>query len=122
MCLILYLLFIQLVAYQKCLTIAVITGPNPEGCSGDDIREAWISYAPYSHDGRVGALGFVGCPGGGDWCYASSGPAAGGQASAGVSSNARNVAATLAGLGSGGSVARPASGGKKQYGIGSWKK
>lgn len=102
----------------------IIPGPKPEGCCAEDIREAWISYAPYSHDGRVGALGFVGCPGGGDWCYASSGAATSGNALPGVSSKAQNVAAALAGLGSGNSGMPQRSGGgvKKSYGIGAWKK
>lgn len=121
----------NVIANHMCTDTYTTTGPKPEGCCADDIREAWESYAPYSHDGRVGALGFVGCPGGGDWCYASSGAARAGSALPGVSSNAKNVAAALDGLGGGGAGASAGmpqrsgviSGGvKKSYGIGSWKK
>jgi hypothetical protein len=65
----------------------------------------------------------VGCPGGGDWCYASSGAATRSGSAPGVSSKAQSVAAALAGLG-GGMPQRSGggSGAKKSYGIGSWKK
>ena len=65
----------------------------------------------------------MGCPGGGDWCYASSGPASAGGGRA--SSEAKNVAAALAGLGSAGGIPKSSQvmgGVKKSYGIGSWKK
>ena len=65
----------------------------------------------------------MGCPGGGDWCYASNGPANAqlGSASSGGNSQAQSVAAALAGLGNSG---RPnvRDRVKKSYGIGSWKK
>eukprot|EP00956_Cyclotella_meneghiniana_P045969 scaffold392678_cov76-Cyclotella_meneghiniana.AAC.2 len=101
--------------------------PKPEGCCAEDIREAWISYAPFNtKNGRVGSLGYVGCPGGGDWCYASNGPAStnaplSSSASSGGNSQAQSVAAALAGLGNSG---RPnvRDRVKKSYGIGSWKK
>lgn len=69
-------------------------------------------------------MGFVGCPGGGDWCYGSKGPAS--SLKPGVSSsNAKTVAAALAGLGSSSSASASkgsAAGPSKRYGIGSWKK
>ena len=102
-----------------------IQGPKPEGCCAEDIRQAWISYAPFNtKNGRVGSLGYVGCPGGGDWCYASNGPATsgvgGGNLGSGGNSQAQSVAAALAGLGSNRPNVRDRV--QKSYGIGSWKK
>jgi hypothetical protein len=98
--------------------------PNAEGCSGEEIRDAWVSYAPYGKQGHVGALGDVGCPGGGTWCYGDSGPAVSSSSSGSSSLNraaAQNVAAALAGLG-GGSGAAAMRGPPKKYGLGSWNK
>lgn len=83
-----------------------------------------MSYAPYGKQGHVGALGDVGCPGGGTWCYGDSGPAVSSSSSGSSSLNraaAQNVAAALAGLG-GGSGAAAMRGPPKKYGLGSWNK
>ena len=61
----------------------------------------WESYAPVH--GSPTSTGAIGCPGGGDWCYASSygvaTPIAG--TNAGDKKRAASIAAALAGLGNG---------------------
>lgn len=61
----------------------------------------WESYAPVH--GSPTSTGAIGCPGGGDWCYASSygvaTPIAG--TNAGNKKRAAGIAAALAGLGNG---------------------
>jgi len=67
---------------------------------GHDKRASWESYAPLH--GNPNNYGTIGCPGGGDWCYASSfGAATPISGAADVNKRAANVAAALAGLGSG---------------------
>mmetsp|Transcript_16213 Transcript_16213/g.35042 ORF Transcript_16213/g.35042 Transcript_16213/m.35042 type:complete len:247 (-) Transcript_16213:113-853(-) len=71
-----------------------------DAISGHERRAMWESYAP-TH-GSPTSYGAVGCPGGGDWCYASSyGAAAAISGGADFKKRAANVAAALAGLGSG---------------------
>jgi len=120
-----------------------------DAISGHERRAMWESYAPVH--GTPTQTGAIGCPGGGDWCYASSyGAATPVAASDDVKWRAANVAAALAGLGSGvggaadvartiatiggtggGAAAAPAlpaasparqAGPPKSYAIGSWKK
>ena len=67
---------------------------------GHDRRSSWESYAkPTNYHFETGA---VGCPGGGDWCYATSfGGAVSNSDDVEVRKNAASVAQALAGLGSG---------------------
>eukprot|EP00578_Thalassiosira_sp_NH16_P014223 CAMPEP_0181111000 /NCGR_PEP_ID=MMETSP1071-20121207/19025_1 /TAXON_ID=35127 /ORGANISM="Thalassiosira sp., Strain NH16" /LENGTH=137 /DNA_ID=CAMNT_0023194831 /DNA_START=121 /DNA_END=531 /DNA_ORIENTATION=+ len=67
-----------------------------DALSGHDRRASWETYAP-AH-GAPTSYGAVGCPGGGDWCYASSyGAAAPIPGNADVVKKASMVAAALAG-------------------------
>jgi len=71
-----------------------------DAISGEEVRESWASYAP--EHGSPSNYGAIGCPGGGDWCYASSyGAASPIPHGADMKKRAANVAAALAGLGSG---------------------
>lgn len=71
-----------------------------EALSGHERRAMWETYAP-AH-GEPSSFGAIGCPGGGDWCYASSyGAAAPIQSNSEVKKRAATVAAALAGLGVG---------------------
>ncbi|KAL7527984.1 hypothetical protein ACHAXR_004681 [Thalassiosira sp. AJA248-18] len=109
-------------------TITPFTWPKTslKALSGDDRRNSWESFAPYSlTDGQVGRAGEIGCPGGGDWCF---GDDASSSASTPESAAAAgNVASALAGLGSTGDYFTALGGGKsappppQQYGIGAWK-
>lgn len=90
--------------------------------SGHERRASWESYAPVH--GLPTQTGAIGCPGGGDWCYASSyGAAQPIPGSAEVRKRAATVAAALAGLGSGVggalSVARSIGGAPAASGAGS---
>lgn len=71
-----------------------------DALSGHDVRATWESYAP--EHGSATSYGAIGCPGGGDWCYASSyGAAKAIPGSYDAKKKAATVAAALAGLGSG---------------------
>lgn len=79
---------------------------------GEDAREARGGYSPYSHEGRVGALGEIGAAAGGN----SSGPHPSGLALP----SGRQVGSTgdyFQSLGSLSEAPPP-----KRYGLGSWKK
>ena len=79
--------------------------------SGHERRASFTSYAP--PHGSPPTYGFIGCPGGGDWCYSSSFAAAGAiPPSVEAQKRAATVAAALAGLGKG-------TGGARELGSGS---
>ena len=67
--------------------------------TGEDVREVRGSFAPFSHDGRVGTLGEIGLSDGGRKLHTTSGKTAG---TAGSAAAARSPA--------------------KTYALGSWKK
>lgn len=87
---------------QHCVDDAGNYAPCDAVC-GHDRRASWESYAPMTSDGNtVRTTGAIGCPGGGDWCYATSfGGAMKNAENVEMRKNAANVAAALAGLGSG---------------------
>jgi hypothetical protein len=87
---------------QHCFDDAGNYAPCDAVC-GHDRRASWESYAPMTADGNtVRYTGAIGCPGGGDWCYASAfGGARKNAADVELRKNAATVAAALAGLGSG---------------------
>ncbi|KAL7445871.1 hypothetical protein ACHAXM_010445 [Skeletonema potamos] len=97
---------------QHCVDDAGNYAPCEAVC-GHDRRASWESYAPMTADGNtVRYTGAIGCPGGGDWCYASAfGGARKNAAYAEMRKNAATVAAALAGLGSG------AGGAKSEVGL-----
>lgn len=67
---------------------------------GHDVRASWESYAKPTNYHFVS--GDIGCPGGGDWCYASSfGGARAYQPNEEMRKKAATVASALAGLGAG---------------------
>lgn len=67
---------------------------------GHDVRASWESYAKPTNYHFVS--GDIGCPGGGDWCYASSfGGGRALQQNEQMRKKAATVASALAGLGSG---------------------
>lgn len=71
-----------------------------QAISGHERRAMWESYAPVH--GSPTYYGAIGCPGGGDWCYASSyGAAMAIPDNYDNKKRAATVAAALAGLGSG---------------------
>lgn len=71
-----------------------------DAISGHERRAMWETYAPVH--GTPTQTGAIGCPGGGDWCYASSyGGATPIPGNVDMKKRAANVAAALAGLGSG---------------------
>jgi hypothetical protein len=76
---------------------------------GHDVRNSWTTYAP--PHGSPPTYGAVGCPGGGDWCYASG---YGGARALPPTDDARKraatVAAALSGLGKGTGGARELAG------------
>jgi hypothetical protein len=77
---------------------------------GREVRAKWPTYAP--PHGSPPLYGAIGCPGGGDWCYASGYGAAGAlPPSADAKKRAAIVAAALAGLGRGTGGAREVAGG-----------
>jgi len=84
---------------QHCVDDAGNYAPCDAIC-GHDRRASWESYAkPTNYHFVTGAIG---CPGGGDWCYASAfGGARKSAADVEMRKNAATVAAALAGLGSG---------------------
>ena len=87
---------------QHCIDDAGNLTPCDAIC-GHERRAGWESYAPMTSDGNtVRYTGAIGCPGGGDWCYASAfGGAQKNEESDAMRKKAANVAAALAGLGSG---------------------
>lgn len=87
---------------QHCVDDAGNYAPCDSVC-GHDRRSSWESYAPMTSDGNtVRYTGAIGCPGGGDWCYASAfGGAQKNSDDIEMRKNAATVAAALAGLGSG---------------------
>eukprot|EP00584_Thalassiosira_punctigera_P024637 CAMPEP_0172552480 /NCGR_PEP_ID=MMETSP1067-20121228/45307_1 /TAXON_ID=265564 ORGANISM="Thalassiosira punctigera, Strain Tpunct2005C2" /NCGR_SAMPLE_ID=MMETSP1067 /ASSEMBLY_ACC=CAM_ASM_000444 /LENGTH=146 /DNA_ID=CAMNT_0013340471 /DNA_START=54 /DNA_END=491 /DNA_ORIENTATION=+ len=71
-----------------------------QAVSGHERRAMWETYAP--PHGSPARYGYIGCPGGGEWCYASSyAGAAPISSNADVKKRAATVASALAGLGSG---------------------
>lgn len=86
---------------QHCVDDAGNYAPCDAIC-GHDVRASWESYAPMTADGNtVRYTGAIGCPGGGDWCYATSFGGAKKNGDNEMIKNAATVAAALAGLGSG---------------------
>jgi len=84
--------------------------------TGHDRRSEWDSYAPYADgDGRVGTVGEIGCPGGGDWCFGATdddgGTLVDSPPSEYAAASANDVAASLESLGP-----------PRSYGLGSWRK
>lgn len=85
---------------QHCVDDAGNYAPCDAIC-GHDVRASWESYAPMTSDGNtVRYTGAIGCPGGGDWCYATSFGGAK-KLDNEMIKKAATVAAALAGLGSG---------------------
>ncbi len=85
---------------QHCVDDAGNYAPCDAIC-GHDVRASWESYAPMTSDGNTARYtGAIGCPGGGDWCYAKSFGGAS-KIDNEMIKNAATVAAALAGLGSG---------------------
>ncbi len=85
---------------QHCVDDAGNYAPC-DAVSGHERRASWESYAPMTSDGNtVRYTGAIGCPGGGDWCYATSYGGAS-KVDNEIIKNAATVAAALAGLGSG---------------------
>mmetsp|Transcript_15120 Transcript_15120/g.24588 ORF Transcript_15120/g.24588 Transcript_15120/m.24588 type:complete len:237 (+) Transcript_15120:27-737(+) len=71
-----------------------------DAMNGHERRATWETYAP--EHGTPTNVGAIGCPGGGDWCYASSyGAATPMSVQTDMKKRAANVAAALAGLGVG---------------------
>eukprot|EP00986_Skeletonema_menzelii_P004171 scaffold1397_cov135-Skeletonema_menzelii.AAC.1 len=84
---------------QHCVDDAGNYAPCDAIC-GHDRRASWESYAAPTNYHFVS--GGIGCPGGGDWCYATSfGGAVKNSDDVEMRKNAASVAAALAGLGSG---------------------
>ena len=88
---------------QHCVDDAAGNYAPCDAVSGHDRRASWESYAPMTSDGNtVRYTGSIGCPGGGDWCYASAfGGARKNEGNVELRKNAATIAAALAGLGLG---------------------
>jgi len=80
-------------------TVSRDSPASNEVVNGEEKRASWTSYAP--EHGTPMSYGAVGCPGGGDWCYASPGAAVAATQSSVMKSRAASIAAALAGLGKG---------------------
>ena len=85
---------------QHCVDDASGNYVPCDAICGHDVRSSWESYAKPTNYHFVS--GEIGCPGGGDWCYASSfGGARAYKPDEEMRKKAATVAAALAGLGSG---------------------
>ena len=110
---------------QSCRDPATGSYVPCDAVSGHEVRARWTTYAP--PHGSPPSYGAIGCPGGGDWCYASSYGAAGAlPPGADAAKRAATIAAALAGLGrgtggarelAGGSIPRLSSGGISMAGL-----
>ena len=95
---------------QSCRDPATGSYLPCDAVSGHEVRARWATYAP--PHGSPPSYGAIGCPGGGDWCYASGRGAAGAlPPGADARKRAATVAAALAGLGGGTGGAREIAGG-----------
>ena len=95
---------------QSCRDPATGNHVPCDAVSGHEVRSRWETYAP--PHGSPPSYGAIGCPGGGDWCYASGiGPAGALPPGEEARKRAATVAAALAGLGRGTGGAREVAGG-----------